>query len=146
MFSHWLVYWPSVGYGPNLVEIFISTTAGAWTSLVVFYFSSDYLMQNAARKRARKRQLAAEGKIKYKPKKTITRKNRMIVKVKQTVGIYGLTFLAPMFLSVPVGSIICAKFYGKNRYTFWLILMFTGCYSVLMCASLFLFANVPLWN
>ena len=52
----------------------------------------------------------------------------MVVKLKRSVGIYGITFLAPLFLSVPIGSIISAKFYGKKKITFLLIVigMFTN--------------------
>ena len=58
-----------------------------------------------------------------KAKKKFTRFNKFIVKLKRRFGIYGIAFYAPLFLSVPLGSIVTAKFYGKEKRTFPLILI-----------------------
>ena len=61
--------------------------------------------------------LLSEGKeIPFKRK--FTRTNKFIIYCKQKFGMYVICFWAPFFLSVPLGSIIVAKFYGKLRYTF----------------------------
>ena len=39
--------------------------------------------------------------------------------MKRSVGIIGIAFWAPFFLSIPLGSIITAKFYGDNKNTFF---------------------------
>jgi hypothetical protein len=36
-------------------------------------------------------------------------------------GKIGICFFAPLFLSIPLGSIISAKFYGKDNNTFLFI-------------------------
>ena len=41
--------------------------------------------------------------------------------MKRSVGIIGIAFWAPFFLSIPLGSIITSKFYGDNKNTFFLI-------------------------
>jgi prolipoprotein diacylglyceryltransferase len=64
----------------------------------------------------------AESKI-LKKKKKFTKTNRAIIRLKQKLGIYGICFWAPFFLSVPIGSIIVAKFYGKQREAFPLIIV-----------------------
>jgi hypothetical protein len=136
LFAHWslhlaskdLPYW----------EIFISTTAGAWTSMAFFYFSSELLMKRAAKKRREKRIKALETGIPIPQKKIFTRTNKIIVRIKRTIGIYGVTIIAPLFLSIPIGSIICAKFFGTEKKTFPLMLLFTGSYSVLMCFLIYL--------
>ena len=64
----------------------------------------------------------AEGKI-LVHKKNFTRTNKLIVKIKKSVGIIGTSFWIPFFLSIPLGSIITAKFYGKQRKTFPLIVL-----------------------
>ena len=48
--------------------------------------------------------------------------NKLIVKIKRTLGIYGVCLFAPLFFSIPGGTIISAKFYGKDKRTFLLIL------------------------
>ncbi len=54
-------------------------------------------------------------------KKVFTRGNKLVVRMKRSLGIVGISMFAPLFLSVPIGSIISAKFYGKDKRTFWFI-------------------------
>lgn len=121
----------------TLTEIFLSATAGAWFSMSICFFSSGYLMKRAADKRERQRLLAIDKGIPLKKKKAFTRTNKLIVWIKRSIGIYGVTILAPLFLSIPIGSIICAKFYGDQKKTFPLMLLFTASYSALMCLIIY---------
>ena len=49
--------------------------------------------------------------------------NKFIVKLKRSIGIVGISFWAPFFLSIPVGSIVTAKFYGDDKRTYPLIVI-----------------------
>ncbi|MBD3636444.1 MAG: hypothetical protein HUJ25_03805 [Crocinitomicaceae bacterium] len=135
LFAHWGVYGSAlkVDYDISIIEVFICTTAGAWVSMTIFYWGSSYFMKRAQEKRLRAVQEAKEKGIPYKGKKIFTRMNKTIVWIKRKIGIYGVTLLAPLFLSVPIGSIICAKFYGSRRRTFPLMMLFTASYSILIC-------------
>jgi hypothetical protein len=134
MFAHWMAF-GALGSNSieSIFEIFIAVTAGAWVSMGVFFFLSGFLMQRAMKKRAK---LYVESLVSGKPvknKKTFSKFNKAIVWIKRNIGIYGITFLAPLFLSIPVGSIVCAKFYGKKKQTFPLMMLFSSIYSFLMC-------------
>ena len=48
--------------------------------------------------------------------------NKWVIRMKRSIGIIGIAFWAPFFLSIPLGSIITAKFYGHNKNTFLLIM------------------------
>ena len=48
--------------------------------------------------------------------------NKGIISMKRSIGIIGIAFWAPFFLSIPLGSIITAKFYGHKKNTFLLII------------------------
>ncbi|UKN01374.1 hypothetical protein K6119_16735 [Paracrocinitomix mangrovi] len=138
LFAQWLTYTPFHEYINENVEIgvlqiFISVTIGAWFSMTIFYFLSELLMIRAHKKRKKARQDAIDKGIPFKEKKKFTKMNKFIVWVKRKIGIYGVTFLAPLFLSIPIGSIVCAKFYGKKRRTFPLMMIFTASYSALIC-------------
>ena len=61
--------------------------------------------------------------VKSKTRKQFTRMNKLIVRVKRNIGWYPISFWVPLFLSIPVGSIIVAKFYGKRIFTFPLIVI-----------------------
>jgi len=134
LFSQWgaLAYVKAAGdIELNFFNIFVPTYLGAVISMSIFYFSSDFLMERAQKKRALKLILAKEKGVILKEKKIFTKMNKLMVKTKQRFGIYMLTLIAPLFFSIPLGSIICAKFYGDKKQTFPLMLMFTGLYGVL---------------
>lgn len=136
LFAHWLTFGAAAkfDYTPHFYEIILSVTVGAWVSMSVFYFSSGFLMKRAAIKRKLEHEAAlALGKV-VKVKRKFTRMNKALVKMKIGIGIYGLTLFAPLFLSIPIGSIVCAKFFGHDKKTFPLMLLFTAAYSVLMAA------------
>ena len=59
----------------------------------------------------------------YKVKKRFTKMNRFIIKLRLKLGIVGISFFIPFLLSVPIGSIITAKFYGDDRRTYPLIVV-----------------------
>lgn len=140
LFAHWTTFGAAagMGYDPHYYEIFISVTSGAWISMAVFYFLSELLMKRAAKKRHNAYHQAKELGIELVAKKKFTRVNKGLVKMKRTLGIYGVTLLAPLFLSIPIGSIVCAKFFGHKRRTFPLMLIFTASYSFVMCFLIWL--------
>lgn len=142
LFGHWSLYLAFEYHGfQTLVEIFVSVTAGAWAMMTPFYFGSSYFMRRAKLKRELKEEIARAKGIEIKRKKKFTWMNKTIVKVKSTLGIYGITFLAPLFLSIPGGAVVCAKFFGGQKKTFPLMLLFTTCFSTLMCFSIYLYAK-----
>ncbi|OIQ31889.1 MAG: hypothetical protein BM555_05015 [Crocinitomix sp. MedPE-SWsnd] len=133
LFSHWLAYAAADPTFFDIIQIFIATTVGAWFSMSIFYWSSGILMRRAAKKREEKLKWAADNGIEVKKKKTFTRMNKTIVWIKMKIGIFGVTLIAPLFLSIPIGSIVCAKFFGDQKKTFPLMLLNTALYSALMC-------------
>ncbi len=141
LFSHWTIFGMSkVGeLNASFLDIFIPTTAGAILSMGIFYFLSDYFMERASKKRKVAIEKAKQNGTPLKEKRKFTRLNKLMVRLKRGVGIYGITVLAPLFLSIPLGSIVCAKFYGDQRKTFPLMVIFMSSYSFLMCSIIYLF-------
>lgn len=134
LFSQWLAY----GYAHQLNievgfwDVFLSTLTGAWCSMAVFYWMSEIFMERARKKRLEKIRIALEqGKLPSTHRK-FTRLNKTIVWIKRHIGIYGVTLVAPMFLSIPIGAIVCAKFYGGEKITFFLMMAFTMVYALIM--------------
>lgn len=107
----------------SFLETYLCTFIGGLISAIIFYWSAEFLMIRAAKKRKEKLIKAIEKGEPYVRKRTMTRVNKAIVKVKRSIGIWGIALFAPLFLSVPLGSIISAKFYGKDKRTFWIILL-----------------------
>lgn len=104
--------------GLDFLTTYLAAVSGASISSLFFYFGAEIIM-GIARKNKLKKELEAEKKgIQFKPKKKFTRGNKMTIKLKRSFGKIGLCFLAPSLLSIPVGTIIVAKFYGKEKDTF----------------------------
>jgi len=78
-------------------------------------------MQKSRTKQLKQVQQQIDKGEKIKFKKRFTWKNRIIVKTKMSIGQVGLSLWVPFFLSVPIGTIIVAKFFRKKRGTFILI-------------------------
>ncbi|WP_300664763.1 hypothetical protein [Fluviicola sp.] len=107
----------------NFIETYLACISGAFLAALIFYFSSEYFMIRAHKKRQAELHKSITNGTPLKLKRKFTRFNKLIVKLKHRFGIYGIAFYAPLFLSVPVGSIVTAKFYGKDKRTFPLILL-----------------------
>ncbi len=113
--------------GPSMkltfIETYFSCVAGAILAALIFYFSSEFFLIRAHKKRVAKIREAEKNGIVIKVKKKFTRTNKAIVRVKHRFGIWIMAMYAPLFLSVPLGSIITAKFYGKEKRTFPIIIL-----------------------
>jgi hypothetical protein len=80
-------------------------------------------MEWSHKRKIKKEELLLDKGIQVPNKKKFTKTNRMVIKLKMSFGKYGICFWAPFFFSVPIGSIIAAKFYGKLRETYPLIVL-----------------------
>jgi hypothetical protein len=79
--------------------------------------------------------------IPLKQKKKFTKTNKLIVRIKHKLGIIGVAFYAPLFLSIPIGTIITAKFYGKEKRTFPLIILGIGINGVITTGIAYIIAD-----
>jgi hypothetical protein len=65
--------------------------------------------------------------FKTKPKPKFSKRNRKIIRIKNSYGFWGLAFLTPCLLGIPLGAILAAGFYGKQKWTslvFCLLIVF----------------------
>lgn len=120
----------SPGLGPtlkmNFLETYLSACSGGIVGAAIFYFAAEFFIKRSHNKRVAKRNYALENNIPFKEKKKFTRLNRFIIRIKMRIGMIGICFWAPFFMSIPVGSIVVAKFYGKRKLTFPLICIGMG--------------------
>lgn len=97
-------------------EVVFATYFGALFSFCVFYFSAGFFMERAKQKKLEK---IKNGTLKVK--KQFSKLNKFVVKLKLSpYGYIGLLIGGPMFMSIPVGSIVLAKFYRRIKLTFWI--------------------------
>ena len=62
---------------------------------------------------------------KKKSRKIFTRKTRMIISAKKKFGIIGISFISPLFLSIPLGSFLAIRFFGERKKTFFWLSIFS---------------------
>ena len=108
--------------GLTFIETYITCCSGAILSASIFYFSANYFIKKSIRKNAKIRKNLLEKGMPIPVKKRFTRMNKGLIKIKRSVGVIGIALWAPFFLSIPLGSIITAKFYSHNKNTFLLII------------------------
>ncbi len=116
---------PALGPALNLsyIETYIANAAGAILSMVIFYFAAEFFLKRSHEKKVKKYREALDAGIVPAPKKVFTKRNKTIIRLKNKIGIVPFAFWAPFFLSIPIGSIITAKFFGKRRLTFPLMII-----------------------
>jgi hypothetical protein len=76
---------------------------------------------------------------KSKEKKKFTRRNRFIVAVKGKYGLIGLSFLTPVLLSIPLGSLLAARYYDEDRRTIPFMILSILFWSFSFTSVLFFF-------
>lgn len=130
--------------GLSFWETFLTCLAGGYLSAAVFYFGSSYFMQLSVERHARRvKRAKAKGK-KIPIRRKFTKTNRRIIFVKQSIGRYIACWAFPLFLSIPVGTIITAKFYKHHKQTFPLIILFLTLDCLLITSGTFFIKDLVL--
>ena len=109
--------------GLSYFETYLSCTIGALLSSTIFYFLAEYFLRKSLENKIKLIQKAEATGKEIKHKKKFTPTNKKIIRLKKSLGVFGITFLGPLLLSIPVGTIIVAKFFGKQRFTYPLLLL-----------------------
>jgi membrane protein YqaA with SNARE-associated domain len=118
--------------GYNFWQTILISTTGGWFGVYVFYFFGKLIMDYIFRKYFNK----TEPK---QVKKKFSKTNKMIVKTKTKYGIYGLAIITPVVISIPIGAIIAAKYYRKNKATIPILMSAVFAWSVILTTFFSLF-------
>lgn len=116
---------PAIGPAVNLsyIETYVANAAGALVSMTVFYFAAEFFLKRSHKKKVEKHLLALNSGATIEPKKIFTKRNKTIVRLKNKIGVVPFGLWAPFLLSIPIGSIITAKFFGKRKITYPLMIV-----------------------
>lgn len=145
LFSMWkFMFTPMAGpsAGLTFIETFLACLIGGYVSVSIFYLGSNYFMErNRLLQLKRKEKRLKRGKV-IKEKRVFNKSNRSIVKFKQNMGFITMCWLFPLFLSLPLGSIITAKFYKHKKSTFFIILLGVTLNCFLITGGTYLIYNL----
>lgn len=116
---------PALGPALSLsyFETYFANMAGAFVSMTVFYFAAEFFLNRSHQKKVQKYREAIIAGVEVVPKKSFTKRNKTIVRLKNRIGIVPFCLWAPFLLSIPIGTIITAKFFGKRRMTYPLMII-----------------------
>jgi membrane protein YqaA with SNARE-associated domain len=107
---------PATGYafGFSFWQVIVITSVGGVSGSLFFFYLSQYFTQLSINRKQKKIAKAkAQGKEVYT--KVFTTKNKLIIKVKQKFGLFGLAAITPAIISIPVGAILAGRFYRKQK-------------------------------
>jgi hypothetical protein len=101
-----IIFGPTMGYAAGLSPLLtvIITVSGMMTTVLIFTFFGEKVRDKILRRY-------------LKPKKVFTPKNRRFVKIWSKYGELGISFLTPILLSPPGGSIIAIALGGSRKKT-----------------------------
>ncbi|MBS1582341.1 MAG: hypothetical protein JST66_09100 [Bacteroidetes bacterium] len=123
----------SYKFGNTYLETVLLTAAGGCIGTVVFYKAGGQVMEWFRLRHLRRVARAkARGRA---PHRVFTRTNRLIVRIKRGYGIKGLAALAPPVLSIPVTSVLAAKYFRHDRRTLPLLLSSVVIWSFVLSAG-----------
>lgn len=99
----------ALGVGTALASVdaitgFFLTSLGGILGAIVFVFGGGFLELWVFR----------HFRSKTKIKKIFTKKNRVLVQMRKRGGLILIAFISPLFISIPVGSLVAASFI-KNK-------------------------------
>ena len=106
----------SYGFDRTFAETLLITSVGGCIGVIFFYRLSTWLMKRARIRRIH-REIAILHGVEIKRPRIFTRTNRFIVRLKHGYGLQGLAALTPILLSIPIGTVIAAKYFRHDRRT-----------------------------
>jgi hypothetical protein len=69
-------------------------------------------------------------------------RNRMIIRVKKSYGLWGIVIATPVLLSIPVGAFIASHYYSKDRRVVgYMLLSITG-WGIIFSSLMLLFPGI----
>jgi uncharacterized membrane protein len=100
----------SLNIGFGYLETLLITTIGGLVGVLFFYYLSSGIMLLIGKVNS-----TMIRKSTPKKKRVFTWKNKMIVKVKRDYGLIGLAAITPIFLSIPLGTFLAARFFHDQK-------------------------------
>ena len=106
----------SYGLGYTFLQTLLITSVGGCVGVLVFYRMSAWLIKRARLQRLHNA-IATQHGVNSRRRKVFTRTNRFIVRLKRYHGLQGLAALTPILISIPIGTVIAAKYFRHDRRT-----------------------------
>lgn len=110
-------------------ETILWTNVGGIVGIYFFAFLSGKLIAWWNRNFRKKGQPAPDAGS--NGKKTFTKRNRRIVRIKQQYGLIGIALSTPIILSIPLGTFLVVRYYRSNKTKFFYLIVSNVIWSVI---------------
>jgi hypothetical protein len=116
-----IIFGPTMGYAAGFSPLLtvIITVSGMMTTVLIFTFFGEKIREKILRRY-------------IKPKKVFTPRNRRFVKIWRKYGELGISFLTPILLSPPGGSIIAMALGGSRKKTVGYMFLWSVVWSTII--------------
>jgi hypothetical protein len=138
----------SIGYGFNYIQTALITAFGGILGILFFYFLSKWIIRQYYRYSPMifsyftGEKLALSRKILIREtifKKKFTRKNKLIINIRNKYGFFGIIILTPVLLSIPLGAFLARKYYSERSHTLVYMSISAVLWSFFISSIFFLF-------
>lgn len=122
----------AIASGLSLPAAMVTTSSGGCSGVVFFYYFGHWFSEKFS---TVLRRHAGGKSLKNRATKPITvfnRRNRLLIKIKSRTGMIGLAILTPTIISVPVGSVLAARYFYESKWMLPLLLLSTIIWSILL--------------
>lgn len=100
----------ALAYGFSFFEAVVITSLGGFSGVLLFVTLSDVILKKYKEQKYKKENVEAP----KKKKKIFSKKNRLIIHVKQRFGLVGIATLTPLLFSIPIGCFLAVRYF-KNK-------------------------------
>lgn len=108
----------------SFLETILYTNIGGLIGVAFFMFFSKGVI------RLYETLIPQNRRSKKKLKKIFTKKNRRLAMIRMKYGMLGIVSLTPVLLSIPVGSFLVVKYYGKVKTAFLYLIISNAVWSL----------------
>ncbi len=105
-------------YNMSYWQSFMYTTGGGTLGIFVFYYAGHFISQWWIKNVAKIKSFLTRRPITDftgENKRVMTRKNKLIVRVKNKFGLAGIAFVTPCLISIPIGTLVAVAIYRKRK-------------------------------
>ncbi|VAW22741.1 hypothetical protein MNBD_BACTEROID01-109 [hydrothermal vent metagenome] len=139
--------------GLEYKEALLAVLAGGIGGFLFFYYLSGWVIQKSYvfwSKTWKKFPASIKSRFRIllrfisrkRPRKVFTRKNRLIARLRNNYGFWGIIIATPVFLTIPLGAFLTNKYYaGRKHVVAYMVLSIIG-WALLLTAILQLFPGI----
>jgi hypothetical protein len=114
------------------LETVLWTNVGGVLGIYFFAYLSGKLLAWWNRTFKKRHSISPENS--YNGKKTFTKRNRRIVRIKQQYGLIGIALSTPIVLSIPLGTFLVVRYYRTSRSKFLYLIASNVIWSLIYAA------------